>query len=305
MHTPFSPIIILAGAAIISGSVSALNPLEPVEVTDMTRIEIGPDSPHTFLLTDDMSAFELGVCFPANCSITLEASDSVRIIAHVSDKAVNSNPVSGPFYRFDVYRADRRMASHEYPLQGKTNGFVAIKLHDGRLLTGNHTLDKEFIVEGLRLKDSVTIVSSRPSAIVRSVTTLPPRLPEILMNIGKAEDIPVTGDPRQGIWRMTDEEIDTKYGLPGGDYTFGTIADRDTVTIIYLDGAMIHPDIWQPGMIKGVATKDPDTETYDLKWTDAEFNTDLTRPFMRIEGGNMTLSFPYDGAVLRFRKVRQ
>lgn len=282
----------------------AIDPLKPVGVTDMTEITVTGSKPHTFAIPDMTTAFEIGIRFPSNCNVTISCPDSITIVAHLSDKVVNSEPLSSPFYRFDIYYRGKRRECHEYHINNKTNNFFALKLLDGRIIVGNRRLEKEIPVAGLRVADSITVSSSRQSAIVRSIIFMPPRLPEYVDDIRSADDIRQIDDPRQGVWRMIDEQVDTRYGLPGGNYTLGTVADGDTVKIIYLGGAEIYPDFWKPGMLKGVATKGVDGVSYDLQWTDAEFNTDLVRPFMKIDDGTMTLSFPYDSAILKFFKVK-
>ncbi len=290
--------------ALSAVTASAHNPLEPIELSDIAPKSINRNSSHTYHIPDSAIAFEVNISFPSNCYVTLETDDSIKIVAHLSDKVVNSDILSDPFYRFDIYSKNTRIASEEYNLNGKSNNFVALKISNGKLLVGNRQLEKELTLNTFLLPDYLTIKSSKPSTIKRSIITLPPQLPEIYNGITSADDIPLSSDKRQGLWRMIDEVTDTKYGVPGGNYLLATIANGDTIKLHYMDGAEIYPDVWKPGMIKGVATLGVDGISYDLKWIDAEFNTDLIRPFLKFENDCMILSFPYDHTVLTFMKIK-
>ena len=81
----------------------------------------------------------------------------------------------------------------------------------------------------------------------------------------------LTGDPLEGIWTYFDRDTDDSRARLGGRYRLGVIRDDATgeYLIIYLGGAVVNPDGWRAGMIKGRLFATPFVDQYTLQWYDS------------------------------------
>ncbi|MCC8175602.1 MAG: hypothetical protein LIO91_04130 [Bacteroidales bacterium] len=134
--------------------------------------------------------------------------------------------------------------------------------------------------------------------------------PEKLVTTGLSredvmERLAATSDPIERLWVYFDRENDPDRVRLGGKYTLATLANVDGgYDIIYMDGAEIQADKWQPGMLKGKLTPTSFTGRYNLMWIDA-----VMQPMdsqwegqaeVNLANGILTLYFPLISAQLRF-----
>lgn len=119
-------------------------------------------------------------------------------------------------------------------------------------------------------------------------------------------------DPMEGIWSVYDRYLDEDKMRPGGDYRVAIIADPENdngnrrnknYIIVYLDGAIVNPALWQPGMLKGRLLNSGFQNVWQVEWTDAtgtpvpyEIKAEYSSPVL-------TLTFPYQNSTVRLRKI--
>lgn len=148
--------------------------------------------------------------------------------------------------------------------------------------------------------------------------TLPtPPLPLSGWSIDEVSNYIPTAQGICGIWHFMDRDTDARFADPGGAYTLAILPHKHSTScpcakssstipvfdIIYLDGAAIYPDRWQPGMIKGYLYVTPFENHYRLEWYDAskqlinkEITADYTAPAI------LSLHFPLLKSHLRFSR---
>lgn len=110
----------------------------------------------------------------------------------------------------------------------------------------------------------------------------------------------------EGIWKYLDRDTDERYGRLGGNYLIG-IRKADNgkdFDIIYLGGAKVFSDKWQPGMLKGKLIPTLFEGHYDLVWYDGKMQRMDSDISASVEQGViLTLNFPLYRSKLRFSKV--
>lgn len=109
-----------------------------------------------------------------------------------------------------------------------------------------------------------------------------------------------------GLYSLFDYEVDDTYSKIGGQYRLGVVREsgEEDYQMIYLGGARENSGMWIPGMVKGKLVKTPFMNVFDVEWTDAEGGLmlhDVSGEFDPLVG-MLTVRFPYQGSVLRFRK---
>lgn len=120
------------------------------------------------------------------------------------------------------------------------------------------------------------------------------------------EKIKRSTDPVESFWEYLDRENDTRYARPGGRYLLATVKNEDNgaYDIIYISGAEIYPDKWQPMMKKGRLTPTIFENHYDLQWLDSSFESIDRDIYANItDGAILSLSFPLLKTTLRFSKL--
>lgn len=104
-------------------------------------------------------------------------------------------------------------------------------------------------------------------------------------------------------YRYLDYETDSRMALRGGDYCLGLLLDgKGGFDIIYLSGAERNAADWEAGMVKGKLVPTVFSNHYDLKWTDADFRTDIEGAWGEFaqEGYLLVLHFPREKGLMRF-----
>ena len=110
----------------------------------------------------------------------------------------------------------------------------------------------------------------------------------------------------EGKWTYLDRTNEPDYARPGGRYTLAVVRnsnDTSRFDIVYLGGAEINPDGWEPYMLKGTLTPTPGLEnSYTLTWYDATFNVQADENFATLSESPrlLTLDFPLLKATFRF-----
>lgn len=116
---------------------------------------------------------------------------------------------------------------------------------------------------------------------------------------GKRNELP-------GIYSLLDYEFDEAYARSGGSYRLAVVpcSDSSDFGIFYLDGAKVNPSLWSAGMKKGKLMPSPFANVYNVEWRDAEGSlmiNDIQAEFDPL-ALSLTIKFPYQNSVLRFRK---
>lgn len=111
-------------------------------------------------------------------------------------------------------------------------------------------------------------------------------------------------DPLEGYWAYLDRSLDENLLRMGGDYTCALVRNAEGYDLIYLTGAAINSEEWQPGMIKAQLMPTKFGGVYNLTWYDSQMkplSKDIT---MQFENGALaTISFPYQTSALRMHRV--
>ncbi|MCM1153607.1 MAG: LysE family translocator [Muribaculum sp.] len=114
-------------------------------------------------------------------------------------------------------------------------------------------------------------------------------------------------DATEGCWMLLDGTYEETLARKGGEYRLLTVADGNEAggyLMIYLDGARVHAEEWQPGMVKGRMRPTGVKNVWDVSWTDAEGKTMHRNIRAQMEDGNtLSIYFPYQQTTLRFRRV--
>ncbi len=108
-----------------------------------------------------------------------------------------------------------------------------------------------------------------------------------------------------GIWEMMDYNVEASQAQVGGNYRIAIVPDeKESIEIIYLDGAKKLHQRWEPGMVKGWLQPTIFAGNYDLIWLDAEGYEIGEGCNARLEGEDiLSLEFPLQKSQMRF--VRQ
>lgn len=109
-----------------------------------------------------------------------------------------------------------------------------------------------------------------------------------------------------GVYSLFDYEQDDSYAKLGGQYRVVLLpmGDEGDLAMVYVSGARTLSGRWTKGMVKGLLKSTPFANVYDVEWTDAEGSVmrhDVQadfEPLTRI----LTIRFPYQNSLLRFRK---
>lgn len=108
-----------------------------------------------------------------------------------------------------------------------------------------------------------------------------------------------------GVYSLFDYEHDDSYAKLGGQYRVAILSgEGNEHEVLYLSGARVYSDVWRPGMRKAILKASPFGNIYDVEWIDGEgavMNSDIKadyEPLAKI----LTIRFPYQNAILRFKK---
>lgn len=111
-----------------------------------------------------------------------------------------------------------------------------------------------------------------------------------------------------GLYMLFDSEEDNSYASIGGQYSISilpALSQEGKFDMIYMSGARIYGDVWKEGMRKGSLNQSPFANIYDVEWVDA--GGDLMRHDVKADfdplSQMLTIRFPYQNAILRFRKI--
>lgn len=249
--------------------------------------------------------FEFDFKYGSNSAATITINDSVSLTIHMTDKYVNAD-IQNPFFQIEIISGGKKHESVIFEPKEMKRDFLALRILDNVLSLGVEKFEKEVEFPHVTDIESVSVKAVGKVSILRSIIYTPSWRPEIVEGFESVEHIRemVADNENIHIWQFFDEEIDLKYSMLGGEYTLATFNDNGDIDLIYVSGAKIYPGEWHCGMLKAVATPTAVSGVYNLKWTDAEFNNDVYRAFMKIEGNVMELTFPYDSAKLRFVKIK-
>lgn len=111
-------------------------------------------------------------------------------------------------------------------------------------------------------------------------------------------------DPMEGIWEVLDRTLEENSARPGGDYRLAIISNGQGYDLIYLSGAKVEADRWQPGALKGKLEKTSFKNIYDVTWLDAEgkpLETEVKCEFT--PSSTLTFQLPYLSSSFRLRKT--
>ncbi len=131
-----------------------------------------------------------------------------------------------------------------------------------------------------------------------------PAMREDVADFLEARDWPKTSVA--GAYMLLDYEIDDSFAEIGGAYRVALMPSDapSAFDVVYLSGATVLPGRWQPGMVKARLLATPFSNIYDVLWNDAQGNVmarDIHSDFDPLTQ-ILTIRFPYQNAVMRFRK---
>ena len=89
----------------------------------------------------------------------------------------------------------------------------------------------------------------------------------------------------------------------GGDYRLAMVRDTDGYQLIYIDGAKVNSDLWQPGMIKARLHESGLKDTYNVEWTDAAGEVIPSDVKARYEYPVLTILFPMQKTTIRLQRT--
>lgn len=120
-----------------------------------------------------------------------------------------------------------------------------------------------------------------------------------------AEHIRASADPMEGFWEYLDRSTDPAKSVMGGHYTLATVRRNDVYDIVYIKGAEVAADSWQPLQVKGVLTPTIFRGNYDMEWISADMQkiSDDTDAQLSDDSAILTLRFPVLGAQVRMRRL--
>lgn len=111
-------------------------------------------------------------------------------------------------------------------------------------------------------------------------------------------------DPMEGYWQILDRSFDETLLRPGGDYLFAMVKKHDGYDLLYLSGATVNPQLWQPGMTKATLHPCGITGVWDISWTDS--NGHSIRQNIKAQkdaAGVLNVNFPYYNSTMRLIKT--
>lgn len=118
---------------------------------------------------------------------------------------------------------------------------------------------------------------------------------------GLEEYFKYSHDLMEGYWQILDRSLDEDLLRQGGDYRLAIVKNGRDYDIIYLSGAKVNSDTWEPGMLKGKLSPSGIAGVWNAVWYDA-----MHQPLhneikaQRDEtSGVLTIQFPYQDSRLR------
>lgn len=114
-----------------------------------------------------------------------------------------------------------------------------------------------------------------------------------------------TADPNECYWKYFDRDTDPLRANPGGAYTLATVGDgAGGYLVLYIDGARVNKDFWQPLQIKGRLVPTVFQGHYDLWWLDSYGEEMTAEQSATIDNASLlTLHFPLYEATIRFSRA--
>lgn len=146
----------------------------------------------------------------------------------------------------------------------------------------------------------------RPSVFVVESSESNPEVLKTDHDVSKLlQGIGFSGNRIDGVWKYLDRQNDNDFARPGGFYIFATVTNSDKTEIIYLGGAEVADDQWQPGMLKGTLASTVFLNHFDLEWISASFERLAGEMFADLsdDGAILTLSFPELKSKMRFQRI--
>lgn len=112
-------------------------------------------------------------------------------------------------------------------------------------------------------------------------------------------------DAPEGVFKLYDYQRDDAYADIGGKYCAALLPQSDgEFDFVYMSGASVLAELWEPGMIKAKFYPTSFKNVFDVCWVDARqslMQHDVHADFDPLSG-ILTVRFPYQNAILRFRK---
>lgn len=108
----------------------------------------------------------------------------------------------------------------------------------------------------------------------------------------------------EGLWEYLDRNLDERIVKLGGKYKIAIVKNNQNgYDILYYSGAVVNPDKWKCGMLKGVLTKTKFRDNYNLIWYDSSMDGMDDDTYVSIDENDiLTAVFPTEKAQIRFVK---
>ena len=122
------------------------------------------------------------------------------------------------------------------------------------------------------------------------------------IDVARLEDyLEASSDPMECRWRILDRSLDEDLLRQGGDYMLATVkSETSGYDLIYLSGARVNPDDWQPGMLKGRISPSDIAGVWNVEWIDANgasLHNEIKA--QRDSNGTLSIQFPCQNSLIR------
>ncbi len=112
-------------------------------------------------------------------------------------------------------------------------------------------------------------------------------------------------DLNEGLWTYFDRNTDPLLAQMGGSYNIATVKNDSGYDIVYISGASVNVQEWQPLRIKGYITPATFPGSFDLTWIEPSGQILNYETSATISGDLIEFRFPHWESSVRFRRIVQ
>ncbi|MCH5218275.1 MAG: LysE family translocator [Muribaculaceae bacterium] len=113
-------------------------------------------------------------------------------------------------------------------------------------------------------------------------------------------------DPMEGYVAILDRNMEENLLRMGGDYRMAIVRETDGYDLVYLSGAKVNAERWQPGARKAHLSPSGVSGVWNVEWIDAMGAT-LSHELKAQSdlNGTLTIQFPYQNSQLRLQRLTE